>query len=104
MRTLESRRMNVSRLLSVFAALICPAKAALILAISPPSQTAAVGQRVFETVTISGVVAGVSNVGAFDLHLDFDPAVLRAVNVAFGPLLGNPLALEALSSFNLLPS
>ena len=86
----------------LFAAAASPLQADLILSTMPAFQTAGVGQNVFEQINVAGVVGGVSNVGAFDLHLDFNPLVLTPLNVSFGVSLGDSSS-EAFTSVSLLP-
>ncbi len=40
-------------------------------------------------------------VSSFDLYILFDPSVLAATNVTFGPYLGEPFFFEALTDFSL---
>jgi hypothetical protein len=46
---------------------------------------------------------GPPSLGAFDLDVSFDPSVLLPLDVAFGPFLGDPSLLEALTDFNFFP-
>ena len=82
---------------------LCPLQAAQILSISPAAQTVSAGQTLSVNVLLGGIVSGTSNVGAFDLHLDFSATVLTPTGVSFGPSLGNPSLLEAFASSTLLP-
>lgn len=62
---------------------------ATLLTLSPPSQVAAVGDKVKVSVDISGLgnLAGPS-LGAFDITLLFDSAMLNYEEVSFGPDMG----------------
>jgi len=42
-----------------------------------------------ETITIPIVIDGVTNLGAFDVQVSFDPAILKAEKVEAGPFLGS---------------
>src|SRR5215510_10175942 len=82
---------------------VAPAEAAS-LSFTPTFQTAGVGQPVTVQVTVADLVAGAApSVGAFDLDVTFDAALLSPTGVTFGPLLGDPDALEALTSLALSP-
>lgn len=55
-------------------------------------------------IVISGLKAGgPPSLGAFDLDVSFDPAVLSPTDVTFGPFLGDPGLFEALTDFNFFP-
>ena len=48
-------------------------------------------------------ISGLGNppsVGAFDLNVGFDPALLSPTAVLFGPFLGDPDSFEALAAFD----
>ena len=75
------------------------------LALDPATFLVAPGDAVDVDVVISGLVAGgPPSVGAFDLDVAFDPALLQPIAVTFGPFLGDPdpLAGETLTDFQLL--
>ena len=76
---------------------------AISLDLVPSSPTVFQGHSVDVAVVISGLVAGgPPSVGAFDLTVSFDPAILSPTSVTFGRFLGNPDLLEALAGFNFL--
>jgi len=80
---------------------LTPALAAS-LSFTPTSQSVGIGQPVTVQITVDGLGAGMApSVGAFDLDVTFDPAVLLPTAVDFGLLLGDPDALEALTSSSL---
>jgi hypothetical protein len=69
------------------------------------SQIAQTGQPVSADIVISGVAAGgPPSVGAFDLEVAFDPTILSAPSITFGPFLGDPNGLEALIASSLSPA
>ena len=62
-----------------------------------------VGMKLDVDIIISSLGAGIApSLGAFDLDIGFDPAILSPVDVSFGPLLGTPPS-TALSSFSFSP-
>ncbi len=67
----------------------------------PSSQTVGIGMPVSVDVQISGLGTAGEIVSAFDLDVTYNPAVLAATNVTFGPFLGDPFFFEALTDFNL---
>lgn len=71
----------------------------------PMSQTVASGQPVNVDVVISGLgpLFGPPSVGAFDLDVSFNPAILSPTQVAFGEFLGNPNTGEALTVSQFTP-
>ena len=76
------------------------ARPALALTISL-APSAATLPLVGDTVSVDVVASGVPvppSLGAFDLDLTFDPAVLAPVGVAFGAALGDPGPFEAIVS------
>jgi len=74
-----------------------------VLSFSPSSQTASGGQTVTVDIVISGLSAGAPpSVGAFDLDVSFDPAILLPIDVTFGSFLGTP-GIDALTDFLLSP-
>src|SRR5689334_3839449 len=75
----------------------------LSLSLVPSSQSVMVGQSVTENVLISGFTAHPPSVGAFDLSVSFNPAILSVTAVNFGSFLGNPALFEALTSSSVLP-
>ncbi len=66
----------------------------------PVAQTVNVNDLVVVNLVVSGLAPGVS-IGSFDLFLYFDPAIIGALLVDFGPYLGNPTSLEALTGFDI---
>jgi hypothetical protein len=75
-----------------------PVRAAMI-SVSPVSQNATEGTPVTIDVVISDMVDGAPSLGAFDLDVTFDPAILRFNTVSFGdPSLGDQLDLLGLGS------
>jgi hypothetical protein len=81
-----------------------PAAEAISLILSPASQTVIGGQTASVDVGISGI-GHPPSVGAFDLSVSFDPALVLPTDVSFGALLGNPGASppEALTDFMFSP-
>jgi hypothetical protein len=81
-----------------------PAAGAVSLILSPASQTVIGGQPASVDVGISGI-GHPPSVGAFDLSVSFDPALLLPTDVSFGALLGDPGASppEALTDFMFTP-
>ena len=76
---------------------------AISLDLVPSSVTVVAGYSLSVAVVISGLVAGgPPSVGAFDLTVSFNPAILSPTGVTFGLFLGNPGLLEALTGFNFL--
>lgn len=94
--------------LSILVGFVALLRATPTLAISldlvPNSPTVMAGDLLDVDVVISGLVAGGSpSVGAFDLDVSFDPAILSPTDVTFGPFLGDPNLFEALTDFTFLP-
>jgi predicted extracellular nuclease len=75
-----------SLLLALGACALLPSFAsAAVIAVSPVSQNVAAGDTASVAVTISGITDGTSpSVGAFDIDLDFNPALLSLAGVTFG--------------------
>jgi hypothetical protein len=70
----------------------------------PATPTVGVGQSVAVDIVISGLTAGQPpSVGAFDLDVSFAPNILVPTGVSFGPFLGDPALLEALTSVSVSP-
>jgi hypothetical protein len=40
------------------------------------------------------------SIGAFDFVVSFSPSILLPINVVFGPFLGDPASMEALTEFS----
>jgi hypothetical protein len=79
---------------------------AISVALAPSSATVAAGGTLSVAVVISGLVAGgPPSVGAFDLTVSFDPAILSLAptGVTFGLSLGDPALFEALPDVRVLP-
>ena len=67
----------------------------------PAAQSVSLGGAVAVDLLISELGGGVApSLGTFDLDVSFDPTVLTATDVAFGPFLGDPLLVEALTGFS----
>lgn len=65
--------------------------AIITLGFSPATQTVNSGDPVDVQIVISGLGDGTApSLGAFDLDVSFDPAILSFNRVAFGPYLGDP--------------
>jgi hypothetical protein len=63
---------------------------------TPTTAATIAGAPVVVDVRISDLGAG-NSLGAFDLDLGYDPALVSFSSVAFGPALGNPALFEALT-------
>jgi hypothetical protein len=75
------------------------------LSIAPPSTSVVTGQTVSFALLITGHTPGIApSVGAFDLTVGFDQALLTPNAVAFGTFLGNPALFEAATSSVIMPS
>ena len=76
---------------------------AISIGFSPVSQDVLVGELVSVDLVISGLGDGTApSLGAFDLDIEFDPAVLAFNSVAFGdPILGDQLDLMGWGSFTI---
>jgi hypothetical protein len=74
----------------------------LILSFVPFTQSTSPGSLVSTDVVISGVTRPPS-VGAFDVEVGFNPAVLSSPQVSFTNFLGDPDLLEVLTSTSLMP-
>jgi hypothetical protein len=74
---------------------------AISLELVPSSATVMAGDSLSVGVVISGL-GGPPSVGAFDLTVSSDPAILSPTGVTFGLFLGNPGLLEALTDFRFL--
>jgi hypothetical protein len=85
-------------------ALVQPLPAqAISLDFVPVAQSVELGDPVNVDVVIAGLHAEDPDqiVGAFDLDVTFDPAILAPTGVTFGLLLGDPALFEALTDFTL---
>jgi hypothetical protein len=78
---------------------IQPVYATFLLSLVPSSATVTTGNTVNVNVSISGL-SNPPSVGAFDLDVGFNPAILSPTAVTFGPFLGDPLLFEALTGFD----
>jgi hypothetical protein len=79
-----------------------PASPALAIPLGfvPVAATVMPGDSLDFAVVVSGTAAGSGpSVGAFDLDVSFDPAILSPTGVGFGPWLGDPALFEALTDF-----
>ncbi|MDQ2696515.1 MAG: cohesin domain-containing protein [Pseudomonadota bacterium] len=87
--------------LSVLLAGLPAAGTAITLNLLPSAATVTAGDMIDVDVLVSGLGAGAPpSVGAFDLDVAFDPVIFTPVDVVFGPFLGDPLLLEALTDFS----
>lgn len=79
-----------------------PTAHALTISVAPSSGTIDVGGNVIADLVISGLGSGVaaSTVGAFDVNIAFNPAIVSLNSVTFGALLGNPAFGEAITAFD----
>lgn len=87
------------RLQAFFLALICvsPLANAALLTLSPDVVTAGTGDALSFDLVVSDLGNfGPASVGAFDVTVDFDPAVMSFASYSLGNLLGDPLLVEAL--------
>ena len=75
--------------------------AAISLELAPAALSPAVGDSFAVSVVVGGLgaVGSAPSVGAFELSLDYDEALLDLVGVDFGLLLGDPTAGEAFTDF-----
>lgn len=76
--------------------------APVLVDLSPSSLTVMPGDLVTVDLVISGLDRPPS-AGAFDLDVAFDPSLLAPTAVAFGLVLGDPAAGEALTDFQFQP-
>ncbi|MDJ0789779.1 MAG: cohesin domain-containing protein [Myxococcota bacterium] len=85
---------------ALLASILLAADASLGLAIelNPPAQKIASGETTMVRIVASGL--GGEIVSAYDLDLTYDPAILAAVSVSFGPLLGDPALFQVIESFD----
>lgn len=87
----------------MLSAVLSIANAATIsLSLVPSAQTIAPGA----IASVDVIVAGLGlppGVGAYDLDLAFDPAILVPVAIQFGPFLGDGSLFETIESFNFFP-
>ena len=100
------RKRIVVGLVLLLALLFIGHQAALATSISfaPDSSTVGLGELLDIDVVISGLGAGgPDSVGGFDLSVGFNPGILSAIGVTFGPYLGDPLFFEAITESLLLP-
>lgn len=73
--------------------------------VQPESQNAALGGSLTVNIVASGLGDFVAPaLGAFDLNLAFDPAILDFANINFGPFLGDEAQGEAISGLATLSS
>ncbi len=79
---------------------------AITLDLVPTTPAVIAGDSLDVAVVIAGTVAaGAPSIGAFDLDVDYDPAILMPTNVVFGPFLGDPdpFAFETFTNLLFLP-
>ena len=67
-----------------------PVHATILLSLVPSSATVTTGNTVNVNVSISGL-SNPPSVGAFDLDVGFNPAILSPTTVTFGSFLGEPV-------------
>jgi hypothetical protein len=77
----------------IFLAVAVPPAGAIEVVVQPNGQTVGLGQTVAFDIAISGLGNGAPpSLGAFDLDLGFDPAILSFDSISFGdPILGSLL-------------
>jgi hypothetical protein len=96
-------RMDVAVGIAALGVLCSPALAEIVVSIDPVSQTTTLGSA----VNVEAVIAGLGGfsppaLGAFDVIVGFDPAVLQFVSATFGdPTLGDQLNLLGLGSITI---
>lgn len=73
---------------------------AISIGFQPGSQTVNLGSPATVDIVVSNLVGG-EIVSAFDLDINYNSSILNPTSVVFGGQLGDPLLLEALTSFNL---
>lgn len=85
---------------AVFCLFVTSTSQAVTISVNPMMQFAAVGSSVDVALTISGLADGAAlSLSAFDLNVDFDPAILEFKGAAFGDsTLGDQLDLFGLGS------
>jgi hypothetical protein len=89
---------------AVFFSVLAGTAQALVIELVPADPTVSQGDTIEVDVVISGLDAGAPpSLGTFDLDLVFDPSILVPTAVTFGPFLGDPLVLEAITGFAVLP-
>ena len=76
---------------------------AITIGFTPAHDTISLGDSLDVQVYISGLQKVMPNeiVSAFDLFVSYDPGVLSATEVAFGPYLGDPDLIEAIGDYDL---
>lgn len=85
------RASRILLLLSALGATASSASAAITLAFDPAMPSFKSGATVDVALVIAGLTAGAApGVGAFDLNVAYDPALLTATGVTFGTKLGDP--------------
>lgn len=63
---------------------------AMSISFQPVAQAVNVGDAFTVDVVVSGLLAANRIVSAFDLDVTYDPSIIDATGVIFGPFLGNP--------------
>src|SRR5713226_7540619 len=94
-----------TRWILAFAPAVCAvaqpvAASPITVSFSPAGQTVNVDDSFTVYLVVSGLRPDVS-IGSFDLFVTYDSAIVGAALVDFGPYLGNPTSLEALTGFDL---
>ena len=95
MRTLFGKLISIA----IVALLSVQPVHALILSLTPSSATVTAGNAIDVNVFIAGL-GNPPSVGAFDLTVGFNPAILAPTAVTFGLSLGDPGRFEALTDFD----
>ncbi len=72
---------------------------AISIGFQPASQSVVLGDSVLVDIVVSDL--GGEIVSAYDLDIGYDAAILSAVSVTFGPLLGDEAFFEVFSDFDL---
>lgn len=98
MRTTMRRHLSIA-LLAIGAWAAAPVASAAVVSLTPSSTVVTGGGVVTIDVGVSALGSGVA-LGAFDLDIAFDPALLTPGAVVFGSRLGDPALFEAFTSFS----
>ena len=93
----------IPRLLGAVLLALSPAAFAAVIGLAPPAQDATAPGTVEVAVVVSGLGDGTApSIGAFDVQVAFDPALLLATSIEYGDrALGNQLDLFSLGSIQL---
>lgn len=97
------RLVTLSVLLGFCMAVSVRSAVAVSIQLAPASPTIVAGETVSIDVSIAEVIpGGPPSVGAFDLDVTFDSAMLTPTGITFGPFLGDTSLFEALTDVRLL--